>query len=73
MNITRKTLKELGFKVYKKFDDKIIYRNKKSDRTIIIDLNFREIILDSTNYLKFEEIDAIKDEIVNLRLKNVLR
>lgn len=67
MNITRKTLKELGFKVYKKFDDKIIYKNEKSQRTIIIDLNFNEIILDATNYLYFEELEAIQNEITNVK------
>jgi len=72
MEAKRKTLKELGFKIYKKFDDKIIYKNKKSERTLIIDLDFKEVILDNTNYLYFEEIDAIQDEIVNIRLKNAL-
>lgn len=72
MEATRKTLKELGFKIYKKFEDKVIYKNKINKRMLIIDMKNKEITLNDTNYLIFEEIDAIRDEILNSRLKKAL-
>lgn len=55
-----KTLKQLGWKIYKKRQNQIIYQKYSSENLLIIRKNEKYIELKNIYSLTFEEFEAIK-------------